>query len=85
VPRPGEDLVHALARDVEGAAEFALVGPCLVRSEHGLTEGLPCTVEALEGLVGGPKPADDLPEFGLVAHSAMILDVWAGSTCTGCL
>jgi hypothetical protein len=73
VPRPGEDFVNALAGHVEGAAEFALAGSCLVRCEHGLTEVLPGSVEALEGLVGDPKATEDLADFRLVAHLERIL------------
>ena len=43
-----------------GAAVFALAGSRFVRCEHGLTEVLPGSVEALEGLVGDPKATDDL-------------------------
>ena len=51
MPRTGEDVVDALARDVELAAKFTLARPSLVRFEYGLTEVLAGSVEALEGLV----------------------------------
>jgi hypothetical protein len=73
VPRPGEDFVDALPGDVEGAAEFAFAGSCIVRFQHGLTEVLPGSVEALEGLVGDPKATDDLADLRLVAHLERIL------------
>jgi len=73
VVRPGEDLVDALPGDVEDAGEFALALSCLVCCEHGLTEVLPGSVEALEGLVGDPKATGDFADFRLVAHLERIL------------
>ena len=49
------------------ARELALTCSCLVRCEHGLTELLPGSIKALEGLVGDLKPTHDLPNFCLVA------------------
>ena len=55
------------------ARELALTCSCLVRCEHGLTELLPGSIKALEGLVGDLKPTHDLPNFCLVAHLENIL------------
>ena len=73
MPRPDEDLVDALAGDVESAAELALARAYLVRCEHGPTEIPSGPVEALKGLVGDPKPTNDLPDLCLVAHLASVL------------